>query len=52
MPESSGRCGIEESDGTSGRTALPTRLANLRIDFNIWLEQCPNWQFVAATACI
>jgi hypothetical protein len=52
MPESSGRSGIEESDGNSGRTALPTRLANLRIDFNIWLEQCSNWQFVAATACI
>jgi hypothetical protein len=52
MPESSGRSGIEESDRDSGTTALPTHLATMRIDFSIWLEQCSNWQLVAATACI
>jgi len=52
MPESSGGSGVEESDRNSGGTALPTRLANMRIDFSIWLEQCSNWQFVAATTCV
>lgn len=33
-------------------TALPTRLANARTDFSIWLERCSNWQYVAATASI